>query len=72
MIILKTFEEMGKTIRELRIKKGLTQNELAKSIKVSVSSIARWESGKIELTKASYIILLADYFGVSTDYILMQ
>lgn len=56
-------------LKELRIEKKLSQMQLALAIGVSQSAIAKWELGKTEPT-ASAIILLARFFGESTDYIL--
>ncbi len=56
-------------LRELRIAKGLSQMQLAQSVGISQSAIAKWELGKTEPT-ASAIIVLAAFFGESTDYLL--
>ena len=42
---------------------------LAKELKVSTASIYRWENCQAEI-KAGQLILLAKFFGVSTDYLL--
>lgn len=60
---------IGNIIKELRGERGLSQQALAKAIGVSQKAIDYWERGVNE-PKASYIILLADYFGVSADYLL--
>lgn len=60
---------VGKIIKELRTEKGLSQQALGKAVGVSQKAIDYWERGVNE-PKASYIILLADYFGVTTDYLL--
>ena len=56
-------------IKELRLEKGLSQAELAKEIGVSQKAIDFWEKGTNE-PKASYIVRLADFFGVSADFLL--
>ena len=56
-------------IRELRIEKKINRETLAKVIGVSERAIAFWETGVNE-PKASYIIKLAEYFGVTAGYIL--
>ena len=56
-------------IKELRQEKNLSQQSLAKEINVSQKAIDFWEKG-INEPKASYIIQLAKYFNVSTDYLL--
>ena len=60
---------IGKVIKELRLEQGLSQAQLGKLIGVSQKAIDYWER-EINEPKASYIIKLADYFNVSTDYLL--
>jgi len=60
---------IDKRIKELREERQLSQNKLAQVIGVSQKAIDYWERGVNE-PKASYIIKLADYFGVSADYLL--
>ena len=43
--------------------------ELAKATGISQSAIAKWELGKTEPT-ASAIIILAEFFDETTDYLL--
>ena len=59
----------GERLKELRIARGLSQMQLAKVLNISQSAIAKWELNKTEPT-ASAIILLAEYFGETTDYLL--
>ena len=56
-------------LKELRLSKGLSQKQLGQIIGTTYSAISYWETG-INEPKASYIINLARYFGVSTDYLL--
>lgn len=56
-------------LKELRNERELSQRELAKAIGVSPKAVNFWELGVNE-PKASYIIALAKFFGVSTDYLL--
>lgn len=60
---------LSKIIKELRIEKGLSQQQLAKQIGVSQKAIDYWERAVNE-PKASYIVRLADFFDVSADYLL--
>ena len=60
---------IGKRIKELRIEKGLSLLALAKEIGVDKHAIIYWES-EINEPKASYIVRLAQFFAVSTDYLL--
>ena len=56
-------------LKELRSEKKISQTELAKALNVRQSMIARWESDECEPT-ATNILAIADYFGVTTDYLL--
>lgn len=56
-------------LRELRKERHLPQAVLAKALYICQSTIAYWECGKREPT-ATNIIAIADYFDVSTDYLL--
>lgn len=60
---------IGEIIKELRIELKLSQQSLAKQIGVSQKAIDFWERG-INEPKASYIVKLADFFNVSSDYLL--
>lgn len=61
--------EIGKTIRELRKDKGLTQSQLAKIISSTQDTISLWELGK-SYPDIVNLIKLSKYFGVTTDYLL--
>lgn len=67
---MKSYQEIGNTIKELRTDKRLTQLQLAEALKVSVATIKRWEQGNIKKVKASQIVNVANYFKVSVYYIL--
>ncbi len=56
-------------IKELRTERGLSQQALARHIGVSQKAVDYWERGVNE-PKASYVVLLADFFAVSADYLL--
>ena len=60
---------IGKTIKDLRKSRGLTQEELAEKIGVTAQAVSKWEneSGMPDL---SQIVPLAQVFGVSTDTLL--
>jgi transcriptional regulator with XRE-family HTH domain len=59
----------GKRLKKLRLKKGLTQAELAKMLNIGESTISFYEAGKRE---PDYEMLnrFADLFNVSVDYML--
>lgn len=56
-------------LKELRQEKSISQKFLAKQIGVSQKAIDFWEKG-INEPKLTYIINLAIYFEVTTDYLL--
>ena len=59
----------AKILKELRAEKGLSQLEVAKGIDTSQRNIGRWETGANE-PSSSFVKKLADFFNVSTDYLL--
>ena len=60
---------MAERLKALRIEQNIGQNLLAKELQISNASISYWENGKQE-PSAQAIFKLADYFGVSADYLL--
>ena len=58
-----------KNLKKLRKEKGLTQEKLAEKLHVSTSSIANYESG-LNYPEMEFLIYMASYFRVSTDYLL--
>ena len=56
-------------IKELREQKCLSQLDVAKGINTSQRNVGRWETGANE-PSSSFILKLADFFDVSTDYLL--
>ena len=60
---------IGEKIKELRKERGISQLTLAKAVGVDKRAIIFWEQ-QVNEPKASYIVRLAQYFKVSTDYLL--
>ena len=56
-------------LKELRADKAISAVALGKAIGVSDASIIRWENNQTDIT-GEYIVRLAKFFGVSTDYLL--
>ena len=56
-------------LRGLRKNAGLSQKELAKTLAISQPTVCAWEKGEKEPSSKS-AAKLADYFGVSMDYLL--
>ena len=61
-------EKTVEKIIELRKKKGITQEELAKNIGVTFSCVALWETKKRKIN-VNYLKKIAKYFDVSLDYL---
>ncbi len=61
--------EFKDILKDLRMEKGLTQEELAKQINFSLSVVNKWENGK-KNPSVDAIKVLAKFFNVSTDYLL--
>jgi len=55
-------------IKQLRLARDLSQGDLAKGLHVAQTTVSQWESGR----KPSIDMLaqIADYFNVTTDYLL--
>ena len=56
-------------IKELREKKGLSQDKLAKQLAVNLRTLQRWENDETAIRKKN-AKKLADYFDVSESYLL--
>ena len=56
-------------IQHLRKSKGFSQEELADKIGVSRQAVSKWESEQ-STPDLEKIIVMSDFFGVTTDYIL--
>lgn len=56
-------------IQYLRKSKGISQEELANKVGVSRQAVSKWESEQ-SIPDLEKIIIMSDFFGVTTDYIL--
>lgn len=56
-------------LKELRDERNLSQMQLAIDAGLTQSAIASWETGS-RVPSAQAIIVLAKFFGVSSDYLL--
>lgn len=61
--------KISERIRDIRDKNGLTQEELARKMSITRSSVNAWEMG-ISMPSPENLVRLSDIFNVSTDYIL--
>jgi len=67
LFLMKTI--FGARIKELRKEKRLSQLDLAKIFNVTMQTISAWENN-IQETDFAMLITIAEYFNVSTDYLL--
>lgn len=58
--------ELGKKIRQLRCKAGLTQEQLAEKLNVGAQAVSKWETAAA-MPDITALPLLAEVFGVSID-----
>lgn len=61
--------QIGEQIKTLRSQKNFTQEVLAAEMGVTVGAVSKWETGAT-LPDVQMLCSLADYFGVTTDYLL--
>ena len=58
--------ELGKKIRQLRFKAGLTQEQLAEKLGIGAQAVSKWENAAA-MPDITALPLLAEIFGVSID-----
>ena len=61
----------GEKLQRLRQKAGMSQDALAEQLHVSRQAVSRWERDET-MPETDKVVLLADLFGVTTDYLLRQ
>ncbi len=64
-----TFYKFGDNLKKLRKGRGMTQSELGSKIGFSRAVIGKYETG-LGYPFFDVLIRIAQYFGVSTDYLL--
>lgn len=62
-------EKLGKNLKRIRTKRGITQGDIARSLGVSRGFVSNIENGKTNPTLAT-IARLANAVGASTDELL--
>lgn len=60
---------LSERILQLRLEMGLSQEEFSKESGIGYRSFRRYEAGERE-PNCSTLIVLADFFNVSADYLL--
>ena len=58
--------ELGTKIKSLRIRTGMTQEQLAQKLTVSPQAVSKWENGAA-MPDITLLPVLAEVFGVSID-----
>jgi|LGVE01.1.fsa_nt_gb DNA-binding XRE family transcriptional regulator len=66
---MKSIKNLRFNLKDLRIRKDLTQLELAEELKVSHQTISNRENGQVPPLKE--LIKIAEFFKVSIDDLLM-
>ena len=61
--------KFAERLKGLLIEKNISQKTFAKGIQFSEATVSEWLSGKIQPT-ADSIIIVANYFDVTADYLL--
>ncbi|WP_144499784.1 helix-turn-helix domain-containing protein [Bacillus sp. FDAARGOS_235] len=59
-------------LKELRESKGLSQEELAAKLNIPRSSITHYENNDDRLPRKSRLLEIANFFGVSIDFLLNE
>lgn len=62
-------KHFGNIIKNLRKQRNLTQEEIAEILNISCQAISKWETNT-SYPDISLLPIIADYFGVSIDYLL--
>ncbi|MDR3293664.1 MAG: helix-turn-helix domain-containing protein [Clostridiales bacterium] len=62
---------MENRLRELRKGMNLKQTDLAEMLHIASSTYSYWESGTVDVD-LKCLVILANFFGVSVDYILKR
>ena len=61
---------IGERMKDLRVEKGLTLEALGQQTGLSRSALGNYESGNFKDISPFAIATLAQFYGVSTDYLL--
>lgn len=66
-----TYMSTGDVLRELRMEKGLTSREVSEEVGIQKNVLTEYETGARNIGIKA-LMKLADYYDVSTDYILRR
>lgn len=62
--------EMGEKIKQLRLKRGMTLEQLGDCVGVGKSTVRKWENGMIANMRRDKIAKIAKALGVSPGYLM--
>lgn len=57
------------TVRECRLRAGITQRELGRALGVAYNTVSRWELGTVKISDINRY-KVAQFFGVEPDQIM--
>ena len=63
------YNHFGDNLRILRKKKSMTQQELGSQVGLSKAVVSKYETG-MGYPTFDVLLLIAEFFGVTTDYLL--
>lgn len=66
---METLEQLGERLKQLRKEKQRLQRDMAEFLNITEVHYRRIEAGRVNIPTLT-LCALADYFGVSTDYLL--
>ena len=69
MSIINEYRMFGDIFKKLRLEKNLSQDKIAEELDVSQGLITKWESHQ-STPSPEMLDYIADYFDVSTDYLI--
>jgi transcriptional regulator with XRE-family HTH domain len=59
----------GERLKQIRLERGLRQEDIGQVVRVGKSTVSQWESG-IHVPSLGTVAKIADYLDVTTDYLL--
>ncbi len=62
---------LGQKIQKLRKERNISQEELAAVLNVSRQALSKWEC-ETSIPEIDKIVLISEYFEVTTDYLLKE
>ena len=62
--------DVGQLIKDRRLAKGMTQEELADKVGVKKSAVAKWENGRVSEIKRSNLKKLSEVLGLNPNRLL--